>query len=257
MRTINLSGQPTLPPGTFLMHPEHNTLLSNSSQRLTTSYRRWLNIRLGLALIWLVVLLICASAANQWLQLAVRGRDAQGQVSYRSISHYTGNATYYLAYEYDEPSSIGLVHVRKPEDVPPEIYDQNPIGTQIRVRYLADLPGASTILWDPRPPYAPLLGLGLSMLSLTLLVARALRQFRELWQLQSEGWVLTGRVLESSLTPTPLGPYLRVAYEFTTPDQQRLRGWSTAIRKDLLATPPAPESPTAVIYVSPNVYQML
>ena len=256
MRTINLSHNLLLPADTFLLYPQNKGFLRGYSRRLHGRYEAQAGVLLLVLLICSALALMWSHELSDWVRLTYHGRETQGVITGHQITR--GKSTnYYLFYSYELPQSGGTRRFSADENVPRATYSAFSPGAGVTVRYVPDAPHISSIQWTPALPIWKTIGLTVATLGTCFVTRQSVLTLQTLRLLRREGWVVSGRVSSANIESSRNGQRLNVVYQFTAPDQRVLRGSDNTLRNDLKGKLPQPGTLVAVLYVSPEVFQIL
>lgn len=258
MRTTNLSRRFPLPPNTFLMHTSNTRFLKGTSGRLSGFQEQIVWLMCG---VMVVALLLGGLALNHLLTWKAFRDDAAmtvGVVTGGRIDSYRRSRDYFLSYRYNAPYQGGVYGFTQSEAVDRWRFSQLQRGAQVSVRYLRAKPAQATITWSPELPVLSVAVVITMALLFGLALCYALGRLQTLRELNREGWIVPGQIVYARIEHDKhRNQILRLEYRFKTPDQQLIQDTECQMRNDLAGWPPDPGTPVAVIYVSPEAYQLL
>lgn len=256
----------------FLLNQDHRSFIEGRSRRLESAERAHYAHSFFLGPPTLIALMICLVwlgyvSVTNWQeeqtrqQLATSGVETLATITElrddgRGLQPY--RLTYSFAYTPTSTAARATAASEQPISV--EEFRTLQVGDPIPVRYLPEDPTVSRVptnlginLWF----YFPVLLLPVLIWSL-MGWFHALRHWRWLRRLETEGRLLPGEVIDSS-KGMPLPKYrvqVWVEYCFRTPEGRELTDWGEgSMEKDDPLPPPG--APVHVLYVSDRVYRLL
>lgn len=244
----------------FLLHPAHASFLNGSERKLDGSTTRSL-------ILLSVVGLICAALGLGLTAYAINEQATQDNLAQNGIVALATvtdgrvsrgrTTTYSLTYSYDVEINGEFETFSRQESVSSTLYNKSDIGDRISIRYLPDDPGTARAIDEPFRGIV-YVGLGLVFvgLGLTVMFSHA-RQYRRDRRLESEGQVISGTILNSSIKGFGNKRQLHIQYEFRSPYGVLLTGKQNAARRDVEPTNLPPGTKIAVVYYDDTIFRML
>lgn len=258
MRTTNLTRRFPLPPNTFLMHKSNARFLKGTSGRLTGFQEQIVWLMFGVMALALVLGGLALNHLLTWKAYRDDAGIAVGVVTGGHTESYRRSRDYILDYRYNAPYGGGVYGFTQSEEVGWQRYSALRRGAQIPVRYLRARPAQATINWSPELPVLSAAVAVAAAVVFGLALLYALGRLQTLRELNREGWIVPGEVVFARIEyDEHRNQILRLEYRFKTPDQQLLQDTEYQMRNDLAGWAPDPGTAIAVIYVSPESYQLL
>ena len=257
MRTTNLSRRFPLPPNTFLLHKSNAHFLRGASGHLSGFQEQLVWFAFGAMVVAALVGGFAFNRVMTWKAFRDDAGTAVGVVTGHHSTSSRRSRSYYLDYRYNAPQGGTVYGFTQSEQVDWTTY-QLRRGSQIPVRYVRSKPSLATIRWSSE---LPVLWVGLVVAMVVLFgvaLLFAIGRLRTLRELNREGWIVPGEIVYARIEyDQHKNQILHLDYRFKTPDQQFIQDSESLMRNDLAGYPPVRGTPVAVIYASPEAYQLL
>ncbi len=257
MRTTNLSRRSPLPGDTFLLDTENRSFLVGGSSRIAGRHELLLAVAVVMILAGLIGVGLAFRGRAEWQAFLYQSIETRGQVVDLDSSYRGRSTTYIATYRYTAVRSGEPVAMTGQAVLSRAEFERLWRGAAVRVRYLRDDPANARMNWQPSlPGWIPPAGLTSGLL-LFLGVLLLGKKIHDLHALSGAGWLVPGSVVSAYTERDDRSNVtLHLQFRFVAPGGDEIISSDARMRNDLHSAPP-PGTPLAVLYVSPELYQVL
>ncbi|HEU4326660.1 MAG TPA: DUF3592 domain-containing protein [Roseiflexaceae bacterium] len=257
MRTMNLSRRSPLPADTFLLDTENRSFLVGGSSRIAGGHEMLLVVAVAMIVAGLIGVGLAFRGRAEWLAFLNNSIETRGQVVELDRSPNRRRTSYTATYRYTAVRGGQAIPMTGQATLSRAEFERLSRGAPVRVRYLRDDPANARMNWRPEQPgWIPMAGLGAGLM-LFLGVLLLGKKIYDLRALSDTGWLIPGKIINAyTERDDQRNQILHVQFHFIAPDGDAIVGSDVRMRNDLHSAP-LPGTPLAVLYVSPELYQVL